>query len=121
MNTTNIIIVLILIAILIPAVKSSITHMKGEGSCCGGPKEKPIKKRIPGKPIGRMSVHIEGMSCDHCRVRVENRLNELDGVVARVSLAKKLAQVSLYKKVDEQAIRDQVIGAGYEVAAIEYA
>ena len=119
MNTTNIIIVLILIAILIPAVKSSITHMKGEGECCGGPSERPIKKKISGTPESTMTVHIDGMSCDNCRIRVENRLNELSGVVAKVDLKKKAAKVSLYESVDEQTIRGAIEKAGYTVASVE--
>ncbi len=119
MNTTNIIIVLILIAILVPAVKSSITHMKGEGSCCGGPKEKPVKKKIKGKPIGTKTLQIEGMNCDHCRVRVENKINEVNGVVAKVSLAKKLAKVYLYEEVSENALVAAVEAAGYEVSAVK--
>ena len=32
----NILVAVILIALLIPAVKSSIKHFKGKGGCCGG-------------------------------------------------------------------------------------
>lgn len=39
----DLLIIGVLIVILIPAVKSTITHLKGEGSCCGGPKEKVPK------------------------------------------------------------------------------
>ena len=39
MNTSSVAIIIILILILIPAIHSSIVHLKGEGSCCGGPKE----------------------------------------------------------------------------------
>lgn len=50
METEDIIIIVVLAIILIPAIKSTITHMKGEGSCCGGPKKKVPRKKIPGKP-----------------------------------------------------------------------
>ncbi|MDD6039274.1 MAG: cation transporter [bacterium] len=42
---------------------------------------------------------IEGMTCEHCRARVESRLNELDGVSAKVNLKKKIAVVSMEKDI----------------------
>ena len=44
MNAQTLLIVVILIIVLIPAITSTWKHMKGEGDCCGGPKEKPVKK-----------------------------------------------------------------------------
>ena len=48
MNAQTLLIVVILIIVLIPAITSTWKHMKGEGDCCGGPKEKPVKKKIDG-------------------------------------------------------------------------
>ncbi len=119
MNPQNIIIVLILLIILIPAIRSTVKHLKGEGACCGGPKERSIKKKIAGKPVKKLAVHIEGMHCDHCKNRVENALNELDGVVAKVKLAKNTAFVDLYKDVSEEAIREAITKCDYRVTAME--
>ena len=58
MNSQNIIIVIILVIIFIPAVKNTITHMKGEGACCGGPKEKP--KETSGKTGGKADYSYRG-------------------------------------------------------------
>lgn len=119
MNSQDIVIIVILAIILIPAIKSSVTHMRGEGSCCGGPKEKPVRKKLPGKPTSKLIVHIEGMQCDNCKNRVERHLDELDGVVARVKLSKKLAEVLLYQEVEESVIRDTIEGLDFEVTEIE--
>ena len=115
MNATNIIIIIILVVILIPAVKTSITHMKGEGDCCGGPKEKPKKKKIEGKPIKKEILNIEGMQCNNCRVRLENKLNEIDDIVAKVNLAKKTAEISYYKDVEKTTIVEVVERLDFKV------
>ena len=119
MNTSSIVIIILLVIILIPAVRLSITHMKGEGDCCGGPKQKAPRKRIKGQKMGELIVHIDNMKCVNCKNRVETVLDELDGVVAKVNLDKKIAVVSLYKDVDEAVIRQTVEGQGYKVSGID--
>ena len=119
MNSQNIIIVIILLIIFIPAVKNTITHMKGEGACCGGPKEKPVKKKLPGKPGAKLIIHIEGMKCDNCKNRIERHLNELDGVIAKVKLSKKTAEVSLYQDVDEELIKSTIEKLDFDVTGID--
>ena len=119
MNTTNIIIVILLIVILIPAIRGTLTHMKGEGSCCGGPKEKAPKKKIKGTKIRDLTVHVDGMMCVNCKNRVERVLDDLDGVVAKVNLDRKVAVVSLYQEVDEELIRSTIEEQGYKVTSIE--
>ncbi len=115
MNTSNILIVLILAVVLVPALIGTVRHMKGEGECCGGPREKAPKKKIPGKPSSVLKVSIEGMHCDNCKNRVERRLDELDGVVAKVNLARKEAKVYLYSDVSDDVITETITKAGYEV------
>ena len=119
MNSQNIIIVIILLIIFIPAVKNTITHMKGEGACCGGPKEKPVKKKLPGKPKAKLIIHIEGMKCDNCKNRIERHLNELDGVIAKVKLSKKTAEVFLYQDVDEELIKSTIEKLDFDVTGID--
>ncbi len=119
MNISNVIIFLVLAVILIPAVRGTIKHMKGEGECCGGPKEKAPRKKIKGKPTEVLTVYIEGMHCDNCKNRVERRLDELEGVVAKVNLSKKLAKVYLYGDISRGLISETITKAGYEVVKIE--
>ncbi|MCR5654708.1 MAG: heavy-metal-associated domain-containing protein [Lachnospiraceae bacterium] len=119
MNVQNLVIIVVLALILIPAIKGMITHMKGEGSCCGGPKEKVPKKKLPGKPQKTLIVHIDGMHCENCKNRVEKHLNEIEPVIAKVNLAKKQAVVSLYGDVEEEKIKETVQALDFLVTGIE--
>ena len=58
-------------------------------------------------------IYIEGMSCAHCSRRVENALNELDGVSATVNLEEKSATLTLSKEVSADAIREAIEDAGF--------
>ncbi|MCR5587117.1 MAG: heavy-metal-associated domain-containing protein [Lachnospiraceae bacterium] len=118
MKPQDLIIVVILIAILIPAIKSTITHMKGEGACCGGPKEKPVKKKIPGKPKKQYTVYIEGMHCDNCKNRVEKNLDKIEGVVAKVKLSRNLAKVLVYDDTPESVIKETIENLDFKVTKI---
>ncbi|MDO5154723.1 MAG: heavy metal-associated domain-containing protein [Eubacteriales bacterium] len=118
MNTQSAVIILILIVMLIPAVKSTIKHMRGEGACCGGAKEKPVRKKIKGKKQSELIVKIEGMHCVNCKNRIENHLNALDGVVAKVSLEKKQARVLLYQEVDHTKITEVIEALGFAVTEL---
>ncbi len=61
-------------------------------------------------------IYIDGMSCAHCQKRVENALNELDGVSATVNLEEKSATLTLTKDVSMDAIKEAVEDAGFTLA-----
>ena len=105
--------------ILIPAIRTTVKHMKGEGDCCGGPKEKVPKKKMDGPKLRELTVHIEGMHCQNCKNRIEKHVNELDGVICKVKLNKKIAVVSLYKDVDESLIKDTIEKLDFTVVGME--
>lgn len=115
MNGKSILILLIVVIVLIPALKSSLTHLKGESSCCGGPKEKVRKKTIRGKKLAEMILSVDGMHCSSCKVRIENHLNELEGIVAKVNLEKKQVTVSLYQDVSPNEIIKTIEDLDYHV------
>ena len=102
MNAQTLLIVVILIIVLIPAITSTWKHMKGEGDCCGGPKEKPVKK-----------------TARKAKAEPEKDLDELDGVVAKVNLNKKTAVVSIYQVMDDSVIRDVIEGLDFTVVSME--
>ena len=76
----------ILIILIIIGIRSSVKHFKGEGGCCGGGSSVKVKRKKLKQVVKERTVIIEGMTCEHCKARVESRLNELDGVSAKVNL-----------------------------------
>lgn len=115
----NWIAIVIIVIILIPAIRTTVKHMKGEGDCCVGPKEKVPKKKMDGPKLRELTVHIEGMHCQNCKNRIEKHVNELDGVICKVKLNKKIAVVSLYKDVDESLIKDTIEKLDFTVVGME--
>ena len=63
-------------------------------------------------------VKIKGMTCEHCQKRVETALNKLPGLKADVNHKKGQAILSLEGPWNEDAIRNAVADAGYEVVSI---
>ena len=64
--------------------------------------------------MSRLELPIEGMTCSSCAGRVEQRLNELDGVEATVNFATERASVSFDpERVVAEQLLDAVEGAGY--------
>ncbi len=62
-------------------------------------------------------VIIEGMMCNHCLGRVQQVLNEIDGVTATVSLEEKCATVT--GNVSDETIKSVISNAGYTVVEIK--
>ncbi len=118
----TVITVIVIVAILVFALKGSVKHMKGEGDCCGGGsgnKPKKVKaKHLEDPVIGQITLHIEGMTCEHCVNRVAEALNSIDGVSAKVNLHKKNATVSFDRPVEEETLCSAVENAGYRVLSV---
>ena len=114
----DIIIVAVIVILVFVGIRSTVKHFKGEGGCCGG--SAPVKKqRKKLKTVSAQKVVIiEGMTCDHCKNRVEKSINEIDGAAAKVKLKKKEAIVSMEKEIGDEIIRTAIEKAGYEVVEI---
>ena len=80
----------ILIILIIIGIRSSVKHFKGEGGCCGGGSSVKVKRKKLKQVVKERTVIIEGMTCEHCKARVESRLNSLDGVSAKINLKGRL-------------------------------
>ncbi len=65
------------------------------------------------------TMKIEGMMCSHCSGRVEQALNALEGVTAKVDLEKKSAYLTLSAPVSEETLKAAVTDAGYTVVSVE--
>jgi len=108
----------ILIILIIIGIRSGIKHFKGEGGCCGGGSSVKVKRKKLKQVVKQRTVVIDGMTCEHCKARVESRLNSLDGVLAKVNLKRKTAVVSMEKDVEDEVIKKTIENAGYEVIEI---
>ena len=98
---TAIVGILVLVA-LVYACKGVIKHWRGESSCCGGGDVKVPKKKLTGTIVATKVVDIEGMTCGHCKARVEQTLDTIDGAAAEV----------------DDEIRRALAGSGYTITGI---
>lgn len=65
-------------------------------------------------------IKIEGMTCGHCKARVEKTLAELPGVMsAEVDLEAKTATVESTVGLLESIVTEAIDDAGYDVISIE--
>jgi copper ion binding protein len=61
---------------------------------------------------------VKGMTCGHCVSAVTEEVSAIEGVTdVKVDLASGVVTVSSAAPVDEQAVRDAVDEAGYELVA----
>ncbi|MDO4311823.1 MAG: FeoB-associated Cys-rich membrane protein [Eubacteriales bacterium] len=111
---SNFIIAVVLIAILFFAIRSSVKHFRGEGSCCGGGTYKARKKKL-NKVADKKIFVVEGMSCQHCVNRVMEAVNSMEGASAVVKLKKGLVEVSMDHPIDDERIKNAIEKAGYQV------
>ncbi|HJC50281.1 MAG TPA: heavy-metal-associated domain-containing protein [Candidatus Anaerostipes avistercoris] len=116
------IIVIIVVLLMVLAAKQAVKHFRGEGSCCGGgsgaSKVKIKEKQLSGPVIGKKTMAIEGMHCEHCVQNVMGALNSIQGVSAKVFLDENKAVVSYETEVSENTLRNAVENAGYKVRSI---
>lgn len=98
MNATAIIIVVLAALLVVWAAYRTVQKARGKAksSCCGTPEMVTAKKVDDTDPSHypyEYKLSIDGMMCSNCARTVENALNELDGVWARVDLGRKEARV----------------------------
>ncbi|WP_193597647.1 heavy metal translocating P-type ATPase [Microbacterium sp. YJN-G] len=64
----------------------------------------------------RIDLEIGGMTCASCAMRIEKKLNKLDGVTATVNYATEKAQVTVDGPIDPAVLITEVENAGYSAA-----
>lgn len=65
--------------------------------------------------MANITLKIEGMTCGHCKATVERVLQGVEGVeTVLVDLKQGTAQVS-GQGLDKEALKNAVIGAGYQI------
>lgn len=114
----TILVVCILVLIVVGAVISSTKHFKGEGGCCGGGGSVKVKGDKIKDVVAVKTIYIEGMHCSNCSDRVQNALNSLSQVNAKVDLKTKQAIVKLGREVSDDELKSCVEKCGYSVTGI---
>ena len=65
-------------------------------------------------------ITIEGMTCGHCAMHVEEALKEVSGVKsAKVNLSEKSATVELDHEVDDGKFKEAIEEVGYKATKVE--
>ena len=64
----------------------------------------------------KKTIKVDGMHCNHCKMRVEKALKALNGITsAVVDLGAKTAEIESASEIDDAAIEAAVDDAGFKV------
>ncbi|MBN9632173.1 MAG: copper-translocating P-type ATPase [Actinobacteria bacterium] len=73
----------------------------------------PTNEALVPPPAANIELEIGGMTCASCAMRIEKKLNKLDGINATVNYATEKARVSAPAEFDPQTLIAEVEKAGY--------
>ena len=121
MNTTTIIIYIIAAVLIIYGVYYTVQKFRGKAksSCCGTPEVKSVRKvddTDEGHYPYRYTLTVDGMKCSGCASNVENSLDNMDGVWAKVSLGRREARVLAKKEYTKEDFDEALSKTSYKIA-----
>ena len=110
--------IMLLMAILIAfALRRVFYRARKGGSCCGERQQTEERNKVFDRNKDHYSyaitIPIGGMTCENCAVKVQNALNSLNGVWAKVDIAEHKAHIRCKEAPDEKLLRQTIISAGY--------
>lgn len=120
MILSTVVVALVLAGIAVCTVVSCRRRLTS--GCCGAGGDKVERIAKAGNAAEypyHKTATIDGMHCENCAAKVSNAFNQEDGLMAKVSLSKKLADVYSREPVEDGRIRQIVARAGYLVTAIQ--
>lgn len=111
---TDAIVIILLLVVVMFALSGAKKRLKG-GCCGGGSKVKKVKSADSNKShyTYKSTVYIDGMTCEHCKARVENVFNSLPDCYAEVNLKKKCAELWTNERLSEEKVSELVEKNGY--------
>ena len=121
MNTTTIIIYIIAAVLIIYGVYDTVQKFRGKAksSCCGTPEVKAVRKVDDTDESHypfRYMLTVDGMKCSGCASNVENSLDNMDGVWAKVSLGRREARVLAKKEYTKEDFDEALSKTSYKIA-----
>ena len=94
--------------------------MRHESGCCGGSgSSQKVKKQKLKQVVAVKKIKVDGMTCNHCKDRVENALNKLPQVNAKVNLKQGEAIVKLGEDMSDEILAEAISQMGYYVESID--
>ena len=85
----------------------------------GAPERQNNFLQVPPRELPEVTLRVTGMTCASCVVRVEKKLNKLDGVEASVNFPLETATVTLSREVPVEDLIGAVEKAGYGASLLE--
>ncbi len=119
----NVILVAVLVICAVPGIRMFCKRAGGAGCCGGGDSEVRVLPRDRNRahyPY-RAEITVGGMKCRNCALRVQNALNGLDGVWAKVRFNRKTAELLLQRDDCAPALSAAVAAAGYTADSVRIA
>ena len=111
------VIIIILFTVIAFGTYHTIKKFRKGGGCCGEHEaaEKQISVKDKNKSHYPYSVDlkISGMTCQNCAKRIENALNSLDGIWAKVDLNSNSAHILMKQETDIKQLCSVIAKTGY--------
>ena len=116
----------VIISVIIAAIiVFGVFHLRKSlrSGCCGSgddptPKRIKVKDRDLSHYPYKKILDIKGMTCSNCVTHVQNALNSLTGVCAKVDLGSRQASVYMKEDLPDQMLRKAIADAGYTAGSI---
>lgn len=112
----NIVLILLLIAAAFAALVPTLRHFKGQGGCCGGSDYRVKRKKLK-NVLYTHTFSVEGMHCEHCKGRVEEIINDMEGLAGKVDLKHNTLTISYSRDMATDGIAARLKRAGYTLGA----
>ena len=121
MDATTRIIYIGAAALIIFGVYHTVQKFRGKAksSCCGTPEVKAVRKVEDTDESHYPYTYlltVEGMKCSGCASNVENSLDDMDGVWARVNLGRREAKVLTKKDYKREDFEEALGKTPYKIA-----
>lgn len=114
----NLVIYLILAAVILLALGSTIRHFRGQGGCCGGGSSYRPKKKKLARVVATKVFVVDGMHCERCSGRVMEVINDILHASASVHLKTGEVEVSYEELIPDENVCAAIVRAGYTVREI---
>lgn len=114
------IILAVVVVLMAFAVKASVKHFSGKGSCCSSSPSSPVPAKKLSGAVLHKTLYVDGMKCAHCEDRVHRALDGISALaVTSADWRSGRVTVDLEHDVPQDLIARVVSDCGYSLRKIE--